>query len=144
MRDIIAQYDKIKNPTITRVIMDGGGNDVLASGSICKNELKDGCKKIINDAIEQLDYMMVNMQGDGIEEFIFMGVHYPRKWNSGYDNAVNYAWDYLKDFCYWRKYKCTLVDPRSLFLNESLLDWDGIHPNWQGAGALAEMLRDSI
>jgi len=140
---VVDQYRKMRNQADV-VIMDGGGNNVLGSSGECRYNMSDKCRQIIDSAVYDLHQAMQMMADDGVESFIFLGVHYTSKWNNGYNNAVDYAYTYLNSICDNAPFRCVMIDGRTVINNDNLLDWDGVHPNASGTYRIAEAINISL
>jgi len=144
MGQIEQQYLRAHPPFGAVVVFDGGGNDVLGNAWSCRYEPKDHCKELAERAAATVKRMLDRMKEEGVRQVIFVGPHYPSKGNSGYEQIINYTYPLLKDTCSDQE-NCSLVDTREIFQGrDDLLEWDGIHPTWQGANLLAEMVTRAL
>lgn len=135
------QYLSHRSEQIRTVILDGGGNDILGNKGNCQNKLNDACKAIIKKAVDVVREAFSTMADDGVHQVIYLGCHYPMGWNSGFGQAVDYGYTLLSDACYRSPVPCLLVDPRNTFKDHSdLLEWDGVHPNWNGTDVMAKLI----
>jgi lysophospholipase L1-like esterase len=140
MNQVIAQYKGIRG-NIDIVIMDGGGNNVLGNSNKCRYTV---CTDIVDNAINELSNVMTLMAEDSVKTLIFVGVHYPRKGNSGYEKSVDYAYTKLVPLCDNSPVPCILLDGRTILNNDNLLEWDGVHPNWNGTAKLGEAISKEL
>ena len=141
MWQIRDQYKNARNYGARTVIMDGGGNDVLGARGDCQNQLTPNCKRIVDNAVALAKEMFVQMKDDGVENIVHMGCHYPMNWNSGFVQAVDYSYVALDQACKESQANCVIVDTLEGFRGRSdLLEWDGVHPNWNGAQAFANSI----
>lgn len=141
MTQIRDQYRNIKHYEIETIVMDGGGNDILGNSGNCRHQNNDNCKSQINTIVETARLLFEEMHEDGVERVVFMTCHYPRKWNSGYVDAINYGTDLIIQACSQASIDCRIADPRKEFEGKDhYLEWDGVHPNWNGAKVMAELI----
>ena len=124
--------------------MDGGGNDALGNGSNCKS-FNEKCKAVVKNAAQMLKDTFDMMAQDGVKYIFFLGTHYPRGWNNGYDVAVDYGYTLIEPLCRDSAVPCKLIDPREkLNTTANVLEWDGVHPNNLGTEILADMIYEDL
>ena len=139
------QYLSHRSEQIRTVILDGGGNDILGNKGNCQNKLNDACKSLIKKVVDVVKETFSHMANDGIHQIVYLGCHYPMGWNAGFNQAVDYSYPLLADACYFSPVPCILVDPRQTFKDRSdLLEWDGIHPNWNGTDVMAKLIWSAV
>jgi lysophospholipase L1-like esterase len=80
---------------------------------------------------------------DGVHNIVLLGFHYTTGWNGGYNKVIDYTYPLLAELCTNSLVPCQLVDPRMKIKSEHL-DWDGTHPNAQGAQILADLILDKL
>ncbi len=145
MSQIRDQYKSFRTQKIRTVLMDGGGNDILGNAGSCKNQLSDACRSIIKGLVTNLEELFAMMREDGVHQIVFLGCHYPTGWNAGFEQAVDYGYTLLAVACGSSAVPCLLVDPRQTIKNgANLLEWDGVHPNWNGTAVLAQLVWDEM
>ncbi|MBF0440993.1 MAG: SGNH/GDSL hydrolase family protein [Oligoflexales bacterium] len=143
MSQIKDQYIANRTQKIKTVIMDGGGNDILGNKGNCQNQMNDTCKSLIKSIVDTLRGIFELMKEDGVHQIVFLGCHYPMGWNGGFEQSVDYGHTLLEVACSESTVPCMVVDPRQTFKNKSdLLEWDGVHPNWNGTAVMAKLIWD--
>lgn len=140
--EIKEQYLRHPPPAGSIVVFDGGGNDILANGASCRNNPNDYCRDVAERALSNIKEMLEMMRIAGVSKAIFLGSHYPASISFGYNKIIDYVYPKLQDICDFDSL-CLLVDPRPV-LNPSYLEWDGVHPTWNGANILASLLFEAM
>ena len=145
MTQIRDQYKGFRTQKIRTVIMDGGGNDILGNAGNCKNQLNEPCRSLIRGLVGILEKLFAMMREDGVHQIVFLGCHYPTGWNAGFEQAVDYSYTLLQVACSISAVPCIVADPRQTFKNASnLVEWDGVHPNWNGTAVMARLIWDEM
>src|SRR5260221_2943256 len=132
---------------IKAVIMDGGGNDILASLTfIGAGADKDPmCTGIVDRVTGVISSLMMDMQSAGVADVIFF--LYPNVPGGGKDilgYSVNTA-QVLATAATTDSFRVHIVDPRSAFDGHpEYFGADPIHANPTGAQRLAELLSDEV
>lgn len=145
MWQIRDQYRNARQLGMRTAITDGGGNDVLGARGDCQNSLTPNCRRIIDDAVAIAKDVFTQMAADGVANIVHLGCHYPMNWNNGFVQAVDYSYTALSQACQDSGTNCVIVDVRETFRGRNdLLEWDGIHPNWNGAQTFANLIWQTI
>jgi len=142
VKSIRSQYDSLnKQPTITTLIMDGGGNDVMSHRSDCE-KFNDACIQMINHSLSIAQGIFESAKQDYISDILYLGFYYL----PGLEFAADYANPKLNQICSDAEINCYFVDPRhndttgTGLKTPEMLGSDGLHPNEQGYKILAEMI----
>jgi len=139
------QYRSARAQKIRTVFMDGGGNDILGNAGDCKGQLTDACRSLIKSVAAVHEEVFAMMREDGVHQIVFLGCHYPTGWNAGFEQAVDYGYTFVEVACASSAVPCLLVDPRQAIKNgANLLEWDGVHPNWNGTAVIAQLIWDEM
>lgn len=139
------QYIANRNQKPQIIVMDGGGNDILGTSWDCKR-FTEKCKNVVKNAANNIEATFKLMAEDGVKHILFMGCHYTRNQNSGYDPVVDYSYTtFLFPICSASKVPCQIVDPREKIKAASnSLEWDGVHPNQVGTQILADLIFEKL
>lgn len=143
MIQIVDQYRKIRGQADT-IIMDGGGNDVLGNSGNCRYNVNDKCRAVVDNAINKLKEALQMFAEDNVSKLIFVGVHYPRKGNSGYEKSVDYAYTRLAEVFTEISLNYVFIDGREILNADNLFEWDGVHPNWEGTSKMGERISQGL
>lgn len=131
-------YDINKIPTITTLIMDGGGNDVISHKDSCLS-FNNECIDLINSSNNIVKNILSDARKNNISNIIYLGFYYL----PGLEKAVSYGNRLISDSC---KDNCHFVNPTynsttGIGLDTSkFLSYDGIHPTDDGFRILANMI----
>lgn len=128
------QYEEIRDDDCTTIIMDGGGNDILAQEDEC-HALSDSCRDLIDTVAEDLETLLEHMEEGTVQHVLYLGFYYL----PGFEQAIDYGTDHLLRICEQSTLDCHFADPRNLTIP---LSWDGIHPTQEGFTMLAQRLWD--
>jgi lysophospholipase L1-like esterase len=144
VKSIRAQYQDLnKEPNITTLIMDGGGNDVLSHRNDCEKFNKN-CVSMINNSLSIAQAIFNSAYQDGISHILYLGFYYL----PGLEQAADYANPKLNNICQNASVNCYFVDPRYNSTTKTglptpaMLGPDGLHPNEEGYKILATMIWD--
>jgi lysophospholipase L1-like esterase len=128
-----------KDPVITTMIMDGGGNDVFSNRDHC-TLFDQQCKDLIDKVTSIAEGLLKKMDEDGIEHVIYLGFYYI----PGLEQAVDYGSEKMSAVCEAATVGCHFADPRwrdgKGFNSEGHLAGDGVHPTDEGYEKLAEII----
>jgi lysophospholipase L1-like esterase len=140
MSGVVRQYQQSREYGIARtVIMNGGGNDVLANMRDCRT-LNQACVDVIENAISRGMDLVDQMEADGVESIYFLGYYYTTTFASGLDKAVDYAMSRVPAICARTTLRCEVVDTRGAMQGTGNISWDGIHPSRSGSIKMAQLL----
>ncbi|HYX32907.1 MAG TPA: SGNH/GDSL hydrolase family protein [Oligoflexus sp.] len=140
MSGIVRQYQQARANGIARtVIMNGGGNDVLANMGNCR-AFNQTCINVIEKATSQGLDLVNQMEADGVERIFFLGYYYTTSLASGLEKAVDYAMSRAATLCENTTVRCEVVDTRDIMQGSGNLSWDGIHPSRTGSIKMAQLL----
>ena len=135
------QYTKARNAdsNIRTIIMDGGGNDVLLGARSACEPMSTACEAVIDDVADTLEGLFNTMNGDGVENVIYLGYYHLPRGNAGLNPALDHGMTVLAATCDGSSVACHFVDARPLFLGneEAWVKSDNIHPNRTGSHVLA-------
>jgi hypothetical protein len=148
------QWDMAKSvdPDIKVVIMDGGGNDILANtDSIFGGCLDPGaskiktCTDIIQGAIGMARKLAMDAKAAGVQDVIyFLYPHVP----VGGDEILDYSVDEGKKMAAevtTDTFRVHLLDTRGVFMGHAeYFDLDPIHANEAGAQQIAKLVWDTM
>jgi lysophospholipase L1-like esterase len=144
VKSIRAQYNDLnKQPNITTLIMDGGGNDVISHRSDCE-KFNTNCVSMINNSLNIAQGIFNSSYYDGISNILYLGFYYL----PGLEKAADYANPMLNEICKNATVNCHFIDPRynsttgTGLPTPAMLGPDGMHPNDAGYKLLAEMIWD--
>lgn len=143
VKSIPQQYRELnKVPTITTLIMDGGGNDIISHRSDCEG-YNQKCVSTIDQCVDLASQIFVEAGKDGITSILYLGFYYL----SGLTQAVDEGNTRMGALCHNQtNISCYFIDPR---YNETtktglktpeMLGPDGLHPNEKGYEILARMI----
>jgi lysophospholipase L1-like esterase len=143
VKSIPQQYRELnKVPTITTLIMDGGGNDIISHRSDCE-AYNPKCVSTIDQCVDLASQIFVEAGKDGITSILYLGFYYL----SGLTQAVDEGNTRMGALCHNQTdLNCYFIDPR---YNETtktglktpeMLGPDGLHPNEKGYEILARMI----
>ena len=144
MKNIVKQYGKArKNLSARTIIMNGGGNDVLANLRECQ-ELSDKCKEAIDEAIDHGYEVVDKMEADGIDNIVYLGYYYTKVLGNGLNDANDYAMEKIITFCQSISIDCHVVDTRKRLRMRGYRKLDGIHPTDRASRIMARMIWDTM
>ena len=137
-------------PTITTLLMDGGGNDVMSHKNDCV-AFNEKCTQVIDQSVEIARSLMNEAMKDGTTNVVYLGPYYL----SDLSAAVNYTVPKLVSVCDSIKnlngsIGCHFVDTRYNETSKTglptpeMIGPDGIHPTNEGYTLLAHMMWDTI
>jgi len=144
VKSIQKQYEDLnKVPTITTLIMDGGGNDVMSHRQDC--ELwNSACQQVVDHSISIASSILEKAHEDGILQVLYLGFYYIK----GLEKAADDADRKMREMCERAMVPCYFVDPRYNATSgqglptPEMLGSDGIHPKPEGYKILAQMIWD--
>lgn len=130
---IPGQYDQAKraNPDIKTVIMTGGGNDVMFTGSCTTDQ---GCQELGDKIADALDKLWSRMAEDGVKDVIYVAYSDA----AGATPADRRGMGKPVPVCSSGKINCHVLETTSLVQRSDLLD--GIHPNSAANDRIAKAL----
>lgn len=141
VKSILAQYnDLVKQPNITTLIMDGGGNDVMSHKDDCV-KFNQACTNMINTSLNIAKGIIDRARNDGTKSVLYLGFYYL----PNLDKAVDYGDTHLQQICRVEE-QCYFIDPRynattgTGLKTPDMLGSDGLHPNEEGYKILATMI----
>ena len=141
IKSIPSQYDElVKSPSITTLIVDGGGNDVMSHREDCK-AFNSQCQDVLDRCIILLENLFRDCQRDNVTHTIFLGSYSI----PGLERAVDYASQKIQERCQ-RASGCYFVDTRynattnTGLQTPDMLGGDGVHPTQEGYVLLARMI----
>jgi lysophospholipase L1-like esterase len=148
--DIPPQWDYAlaDNRDITTIIMDGGGNDIIASlGSILAGCLDPGaaqnpaCTSIIQDCMNVVRQLATRAKSAGVDDVIyFLYPHVP----IGGDDILDYSVQEAKKMTAeltTPTFRVHLIDTRAAFEGHpEYFDLDPVHANDAGAEVIANLI----
>jgi len=126
------QYqDVAQRDTITSIIMDGGGNDIMSHRHDCE-AWNTACQTTINASIAIATSLLDTIRHDGIGHVFYLGFyHLP-----GLETAADEASIRMHSLC---SENCHFVDPRNN-ITLAMIGPDGVHPTDEGYRVLAAMI----
>lgn len=132
------QYrDLEKQPVITTLIMDGGGNDICSHRSDCEI-MNDVCRSVIDHSVVMIQEIMEEAIRDGVRNILYLGPYYV----PGLEAAADYACPRLMAAC--EATDSHFVNPLINATNDKplhlLLGDDGLHPTTESYKILAQMI----
>lgn len=146
VKSIRAQYhDLNKQPNITTLIMDGGGNDVISHRNDCE-QWNQACRDMVDRSMGIAASILDDAHKDGISDVIYLGFYYLK----GLENAADYADTKMRTVCSDAPVECYFVDPRynattgTGLKTPDMLGGDGIHPTQEGYKVLAQLIWDTV
>jgi hypothetical protein len=141
IQSIPSQYDRLnKDPPITTLILDGGGNDVISHRQDCE-AFNSQCTDMIDRCVIIAENLFQECHHDNVTNIIWLGPYYV----SGVEQAVDYATSRLGERCR-ASGRCYFVDSRydpttgMGLKTPEMLGGDGIHPTQEGYVQLARMI----
>jgi hypothetical protein len=129
-------YDIEDTASISTVIMDGGGNDVMSRLSDCR-ELNEDCKTMIKESVEIARSLIQQMGEDGVDLVIYLGFYYIQNLNK----VIDYGTALLSRMCATSETPCVFCDPRNLTIP---IGWDGLHPTREGFLMIGELISSAL
>jgi len=142
VKSIRTQYKELKKqPNITTLIMDGGGNDVMSHRQDCQ-AWNQNCINMIDKSMGIAANILASAAQDGVSNVLYLGFYYLE----GLKNATDYADVHVAEICQNATVNCYFIDPRYNATTQqglntpSMLGSDKIHPNEEGYKILAEMI----
>ena len=145
VKSIRAQYNDLnKQPNITTLIMDGGGNDVMSHKDDCE-KFNSKCTEMIDRCLNIASGILEDAYKDGIQNVLYLGFYYL----PGLEKAADYADPRLNLVCQNATVNCHFIDPRyngttgTGLHTPAMLGPDGLHPNEDGYKLLATMIWDT-
>jgi len=150
--DIATQFENAKrdNPNIDTVVMDGAGNDILIPATLfdpygCRTHwwrwnISRSCVNLIEDQYVSAVNLMNQMNGDGVQDIVWLGYYELPRSNANLTQALNYGDAYLAYACeVSTTADCAFVDPRGT-IPASQVESDDIHPTPAGSVNLANQI----
>lgn len=135
VKSIRDQYTQLnKQPNITTLIMDGGGNDVVSHRGDCE-KFNKACIDMINHATGIAASILEDAHKDGIQYVLYLGFYYLK----GLEEAADYAAPLMNQTCANATIDCHYIDPRAN-ITSSMIGPDGLHPTEEGYKILAELI----
>lgn len=117
--------------TITTIIMDGGGNDIMSNRHDCE-AWNTACQRTINASIAIATSLLDTIRHDGIDHVVYLGFyHLP-----GLETAADEASVRMHSLC---SGNCHFIDPRNN-ITLAMIGPDGVHPTEEGYRVLATMI----
>jgi len=132
------------NPTITTLVMDGGGNDVISHRSECQ-QWKPSCEIMIDNCVSLVVSLLEKAEAEKISHVLYLGFYYL----PGLEKAADVANPRIAEGCANATMDCHFVDPRynatsgEGLKTPEMLGPDGVHPTEAGYKILAQMIWDS-
>jgi lysophospholipase L1-like esterase len=130
------------------VIMDGGGNDILAVATTCLGagaSMNPTCTGIVQQVSDVITQMMSDMKAVGVRDVVY--VLYPHV-PAGGAELTDYSVSQAQQLCASGStdtFKCHLVDTRMAFQGHpEYFSGDPIHPNAMGAQVIAQLVWDTM
>jgi len=121
---------------IDTVIMNGGGNDILANEAICRYQ---ECTHIMAPVEEEVSALLEEMADDGVKNAIFVG-YYPLKGSKqALSKAVAEGNRRLKKRCDDATLNCIWVDTAGTVTGNQI-GADEIHPTSTGSRNIAKLI----
>jgi hypothetical protein len=131
------------------VIMDGGGNDILAVATTCLGSgasMNATCTGIIQQVSDVITQMINDMKAVGVRDVVYLLYpHVP----AGGAELTDYAVSQAQQLCASAStdtFNCYVVDTRMAFEGhpEYFSAADPIHPNATGAQVIAQLVWDTM
>ena len=145
IKSIPDQYrDLVKTPTMTTLVMDGGGNDVMSHKAECE-QWKPGCQAMIDTCATLAGSILEKAHADGVQRVLYLGFYYL----PGLEKAADAANPQIAAVCANASVECHFVDPRynattgTGLPTPQMLGPDGLHPTTEGYKILAQMIWDT-
>lgn len=145
VKSIEAQYrDLEKQPNISTLIMDGGGNDVISHRRDCES-WNDACRETVNRSLGIAKMVLEKAYTDGVEHVLYLGFYHLK----GLEEVADYADVQMALICDEAPVECHFVDPRynattgTGLPTPQMLGDDGVHPTPEGYKLLAKMVWDT-
>ncbi len=127
------------------VIMNGGGNDIIQTAYNACLARAPKCFEVLERVIQTGYDLFREMDADGVERVVHVGIHYLGPIHRGLNWAVDVGMDELVQTCPLSPLPCSLVDLRPSFKRGSnLLELDGLHPNKAGAKVIADLILEEF
>ena len=137
VKSIRSQYNDLnKQPVITTLIMDGGGNDVISHRSDC-TAFNNKCVQMIDHSAGIAASILADAHIDGVSNVLYLGFYYL----DGLMEAADYADPLIDVICRNATVNCHFVDPRAN-ITSAMIGSDGLHPTEEGYKVLAELIWD--
>ena len=145
VKSIAAQYrDLKKQPNMTTLIMDGGGNDVISHRNDCE-QWNQACRDMVDHSMGIAKNILNEAYTDGVSHVLYLGFYYLQ----GLEKAADYADAKMAILCAEAPVSCFFIDPRynattgTGLQTPQMLGGDGIHPTPEGYKVLAQMIWDT-
>lgn len=144
IKSIRTQYLELnKQPPITTLIMDGGGNDVISHRQACE-KMTGECTDTIDKSVGIAQEIWSKAAADGIQNILYLGFYNL----PGLEAAAAIADPKMEQACAQAPVRCWFIDPRYNATTgqglpvPGMLGPDHLHPTPEGYKVLAQMIWD--